>query len=194
MNPTACPRAFCRATGWICFSLGVIFFVAVFFAGLVAYFVLFFFFLKQAIAQLKPEGVEANFIVAACENMVSENAMRPGDILTASNGKTIEVNAPLAPFFLDLFFVPCFFLCFFPCFSSSVCSLMHKKQTFDRILISFYFILFLITGNVFFFSRFLPFSIFVLLMFFTLACALCRTHATVKVHRFFLLRPNLIIE
>ncbi|CAM9937203.1 unnamed protein product [Scytosiphon promiscuus] len=45
----------------------------------------------KAIAQLKPEGVEAHFIVAACENMVSEKAMRPGDILTASNGKTIEV-------------------------------------------------------------------------------------------------------
>lgn len=46
----------------------------------------------QAVAQLKPEGVEAHFIVAACENMVSEKAMRPGDILTASNGKTIEVR------------------------------------------------------------------------------------------------------
>ena len=40
---------------------------------------------------LKPKGVEAHFIVAACENMVSEKAMRPGDILTAFNGKTIEV-------------------------------------------------------------------------------------------------------
>eukprot|EP00752_Nemacystus_decipiens_P009097 g8122.t1 len=45
----------------------------------------------KAIGQLKPDGVEAHFIVAACENMVSEKAMRPGDILTASNGKTIEV-------------------------------------------------------------------------------------------------------
>lgn len=45
----------------------------------------------QAIGQLKPEGVEAHFIVAACENMVSDTAIRPGDILTASNGKTIEV-------------------------------------------------------------------------------------------------------
>lgn len=47
---------------------------------------------KQAIGQLKPDGVEAHFIVAACENMVSEKAMRPGDILTASNGKTIEAS------------------------------------------------------------------------------------------------------
>lgn len=46
----------------------------------------------QSIGQLKPKGVEAHFIVAACENMVSEKAMRPGDILTASNGKTIEVR------------------------------------------------------------------------------------------------------
>lgn len=48
--------------------------------------------LQQAIGQLKPDGVEAHFIVAACENMVSEKAMRPGDILTASNGKTIEAS------------------------------------------------------------------------------------------------------
>jgi len=45
----------------------------------------------KAIGALKPDGVEAHFIVAACENMVSAEAMRPGDILTASNGKTIEV-------------------------------------------------------------------------------------------------------
>jgi hypothetical protein len=29
--------------------------------------------------------------VAACENMISGTGMRPGDIVTASNGKTIEV-------------------------------------------------------------------------------------------------------
>lgn len=45
----------------------------------------------RAIAELQPAGVEAHFIVAACENMVSAEAMRPGDILTASNQKTIEV-------------------------------------------------------------------------------------------------------
>ena len=45
----------------------------------------------QVIGSLAPEGVEAHFIVAACENMVSDKAFRPGDILTASNGKTIEV-------------------------------------------------------------------------------------------------------
>ncbi|MBE9158860.1 leucyl aminopeptidase [Nodosilinea sp. LEGE 06152] len=45
----------------------------------------------KAIAQLKP-SVEVHFISAAAENMISGNAMRPGDILTASNGKTIEVN------------------------------------------------------------------------------------------------------
>ncbi|PZO19610.1 MAG: leucyl aminopeptidase [Leptolyngbya foveolarum] len=46
----------------------------------------------QAIAQIKPANVEVHFITAATENMVSGHAMRPGDILTASNGKTIEVN------------------------------------------------------------------------------------------------------
>jgi len=45
----------------------------------------------KAVGALKPEGVEVHFIVAACENMVSEKAMRPGDILTASNDMTIEV-------------------------------------------------------------------------------------------------------
>lgn len=45
----------------------------------------------KAIAQIKP-SVEVHFISAATENMVSGHAMRPGDILTASNGKTIEVN------------------------------------------------------------------------------------------------------
>jgi leucyl aminopeptidase len=46
----------------------------------------------QAIGGIAPAGVEAHFIVAACENMISDKAMRPGDILTASNGKTIEVR------------------------------------------------------------------------------------------------------
>ena len=45
----------------------------------------------KAIAQIKPD-IEVHFISAATENMVSGHAMRPGDILTASNGKTIEVN------------------------------------------------------------------------------------------------------
>ncbi len=45
----------------------------------------------KAIAQLKP-NVEVHFISAVTENMISGRAMRPGDILTASNGKTIEVN------------------------------------------------------------------------------------------------------
>ncbi|CAN4096589.1 unnamed protein product [Withania somnifera] len=46
----------------------------------------------KALAQIKPAGVEVHFIVAACENMISGTGMRPGDIITASNGKTIEVN------------------------------------------------------------------------------------------------------
>ena len=46
----------------------------------------------KAVSMLKPENVEIHFIVASCENMINEKAMRPGDILTASNGKTIEVR------------------------------------------------------------------------------------------------------
>ncbi|PSN12155.1 leucyl aminopeptidase, partial [filamentous cyanobacterium CCP5] len=45
----------------------------------------------EAIAQIKPD-VEVHFISAATENMISGRALHPGDILTASNGKTIEVN------------------------------------------------------------------------------------------------------
>lgn len=45
----------------------------------------------KAIAQLKPD-VEVHFISAVTENMVSGHAIHPGDFLTASNGKIIEVN------------------------------------------------------------------------------------------------------
>ncbi|MBE9030583.1 leucyl aminopeptidase [filamentous cyanobacterium LEGE 11480] len=45
----------------------------------------------KAIAALKPD-VEVHFISAVTENMVSGRGMHPGDILTASNGKTIEIN------------------------------------------------------------------------------------------------------
>ena len=46
----------------------------------------------RAIGQRRPEGVEVHLIVASCENMISGGAIHPGDILTASNGKTIEIN------------------------------------------------------------------------------------------------------
>jgi leucyl aminopeptidase len=45
----------------------------------------------KAIAQIQPD-VEVHFISAVTENMISGHGMHPGDILTASNGKTIEVN------------------------------------------------------------------------------------------------------
>mmetsp|Transcript_10800 Transcript_10800/g.13667 ORF Transcript_10800/g.13667 Transcript_10800/m.13667 type:complete len:544 (+) Transcript_10800:94-1725(+) len=45
----------------------------------------------KAIGSLEPEGVEVHFIVAACENMINERAYVPSDVLTASNGKTIEI-------------------------------------------------------------------------------------------------------
>ena len=44
-----------------------------------------------AIAALQPEGVEVHFVIAACENMINERAVVPGDVLTAANGITIEV-------------------------------------------------------------------------------------------------------
>lgn len=45
----------------------------------------------KVVGQLQPD-VEVHFIVAATENMISGHALHPGDILTASNGKTIEIN------------------------------------------------------------------------------------------------------
>lgn len=45
----------------------------------------------SAVAKLQPE-VEVHGIIAACENMPGQNAYKPGDILTAKNGKTIEVD------------------------------------------------------------------------------------------------------
>ncbi|CAD2100002.1 M17 leucyl aminopeptidase, putative [Plasmodium vinckei brucechwatti] len=44
------------------------------------------------IGTIKPENIEVHFLSAVCENMVSQNSYRPGDIITASNGKTIEVG------------------------------------------------------------------------------------------------------
>ena len=46
----------------------------------------------RAIAELRPEGVEVHMVVAACDNMISGGAIHPGAIVTASNGKTIEIN------------------------------------------------------------------------------------------------------
>eukprot|EP00559_Dactyliosolen_fragilissimus_P005112 CAMPEP_0184855614 /NCGR_PEP_ID=MMETSP0580-20130426/800_1 /TAXON_ID=1118495 /ORGANISM="Dactyliosolen fragilissimus" /LENGTH=532 /DNA_ID=CAMNT_0027350167 /DNA_START=144 /DNA_END=1742 /DNA_ORIENTATION=+ len=45
----------------------------------------------RAVGHLAPDDVEAHFVVAACENMINEKAYVPSDILTASNGKTIEI-------------------------------------------------------------------------------------------------------
>lgn len=45
----------------------------------------------KAIKVLKPE-IEVHGIIAACENMLGGNSYRPGDVLKAMNGKTIEVD------------------------------------------------------------------------------------------------------
>jgi len=44
----------------------------------------------SAIAQLKPK-INVMAIIPATENLLSENALKPGDILTAMSGKTIEI-------------------------------------------------------------------------------------------------------
>lgn len=43
------------------------------------------------IKELSP-NVEVHGIIAACENMIGPDAYKPGDILTAKNGKTIEID------------------------------------------------------------------------------------------------------
>ena len=45
----------------------------------------------QALTKLQPD-TEVHGIIAACENMPSGSSYKPGDILTAKNGKTIEVD------------------------------------------------------------------------------------------------------
>jgi hypothetical protein len=37
-------------------------------------------------------NTQVHFIIASCENMVAGKGLRPGDVLTAANGKTVEVN------------------------------------------------------------------------------------------------------
>lgn len=37
-------------------------------------------------------NIEVHGIIAACENMIGSNAYKPGDILRAKNGKTIEID------------------------------------------------------------------------------------------------------
>lgn len=47
--------------------------------------------IMKALNKLRP-NVEVHGIIAACENMPSGSSYKPGDILTAKNGKTIEVD------------------------------------------------------------------------------------------------------
>lgn len=47
--------------------------------------------IMSKIKELNPQ-VEVHGIIAACENMPGSRAYKPGDILTAKNGKTIEVD------------------------------------------------------------------------------------------------------
>ena len=47
--------------------------------------------IMQAVAKLEPD-IELHIISALCENMTSGSAYKQGDILTAMNGKTIEVD------------------------------------------------------------------------------------------------------
>ena len=47
----------------------------------------------KALAALEDlEGIQVDAIAPCCENMPNGNANKPGDIVTAMNGKTIEIN------------------------------------------------------------------------------------------------------
>ena len=46
----------------------------------------------RAIAERKPAGVEVHMVVASCENMINGSAVHPGDIVSAADGTTIEIN------------------------------------------------------------------------------------------------------
>ena len=46
----------------------------------------------QALGRLRPGGVRVVGLVAAAENMPGGRALKPGDVVRASNGMTIEVN------------------------------------------------------------------------------------------------------
>ncbi len=48
--------------------------------------------IMNAVAKLQPKGVQITAIIAATENMPNGRALRPGDVIVAMNGKTIEVN------------------------------------------------------------------------------------------------------
>ncbi len=45
-----------------------------------------------AIAEIAPPSVEVHAVAACCENMVSGNAYKLGDVLTAMDGTTVEIN------------------------------------------------------------------------------------------------------
>ncbi|KAJ1612597.1 putative leucine aminopeptidase [Cryptosporidium canis] len=45
-----------------------------------------------SIGLIKPKNIEVHFISAICDNLVSRDAYLPGCVITASNGKTIEVG------------------------------------------------------------------------------------------------------
>ncbi len=47
--------------------------------------------IMSALPKLAP-NVEVHGIIAACENMLNGSSYKPGDVLTAKNGKTIEVD------------------------------------------------------------------------------------------------------
>ena len=47
--------------------------------------------IMKALPQLAP-NIEVHGIIATCENMLNGRSYKPGDILTAKNGKTIEVD------------------------------------------------------------------------------------------------------
>lgn len=86
----------------------------------------------KAVAAIQPPNVQVHFIIAACENMISGTGMRPGDILTASNGKTIEAST-LLPLRCFVGHVPLCLCVFFTCTHTYMYAYVHATPPLLRV-------------------------------------------------------------
>lgn len=70
--------------------------------------------------------VQIHFISASCENLIDGQGMLPGDVLTASNGKTVEVGVQFSVLLLV------FALCTLSACSAATCAGHRWPVAFDK--------------------------------------------------------------